>query len=391
MRVVLAILLSIVSVAALPSAVAAQEVPNGPNLMKLQPGQVGADSVRIRVQHDPAMFQADSWRISSVVPGVASSATTYECEWGAEGAPGAIAGLFNCDVRNLADGNHSLTLEAKNIGRDTYSANTFLWHTAGPATGIIDPDLPGTFATTGSAGSWASPDVAAAMAGPQRVDASWAGYTPSAPQFPVIGYVVQVTTPNGASEFVTYDEALQLFLNASTHGTANISVYPATTRGLINDPVDTSLAVPNQVSTFTNALDLNQLVGAADFNIATDPQLLRYYVAYFDRQPDLDGAKYWLGIRRLNYTSAQIAGFMAGSEEFQNTYAGTTDREYLTQIYRNVLGRDFDQAGFDYWLDLLQGTNVSGENAGLAQISRSQVVFFVAQSVEFSSLHPFAP
>ncbi len=391
MRVAITLILSLALLTVVPTTVQAQEAgPGGPNLMKLQPGTVGADSIRIRVQHDPSAYQADSWQVISSTPGVANSDVVRSCDWGATGAPAATAGLFSCDLLNLPDGNHFITLFVTNVGRTVPSPNTYLWHTVGAATGIIDPDLPGSFATSGSAGSWDAAPLATGIAGPQRMNGSWPSYAASAGDFPTVGYLIDVESAAGDSQFVTDRNDLVMFLTASTYGDATVSVYPVTSRGLINSALSDTIDIPNQVASFQAALNLDQLVGAADFDDARDPQLLRYYVAYFDRQPDLGGAKYWLDIRRQGYTSSQIAGFMAASQEFGNNYAGTTDREYLTRIYQNVLGRDFDQAGFDYWLDTLQGTNVSGENPALAQISRSQVVFFVAQSVEFIALHPFS-
>ena len=265
-----------------------------------------------------------------------------------------------------------------------------LWHTVGPATGIVDVDLEGTFATAGAAGTWAAGDTVTTPVAAQKLNLSWQPYTTSANDFPAVGYFIEVVTPNGSSRFVADRTVLELFLTPATYGDATISIYPVTARGLVNHPRTVELEIESRVANFQNALSIDQIVGAANYESASDPAVLRYYVAYFNRQPDLGGAKYWLDIRRQGFGASEVAGFMAGSQEFANNYAGTTDREYLTRVYSNVLGRDYDQGGFTYWLDTLQGTNLSQANPTNAIITRSEVVFFVAQSEEFTRNHPFS-
>lgn len=70
---------------------------------------------------------------------------------------------------------------------------------------------------------------------------------------------------------------------------------------------------------------------------------------------------------------------MSGSQEFENRYSGTDDQEYMNAVYANVLGRDADDEGFAYWLDLLDS----------GQLDRSGVVFWIAQNTEFKSAYPF--
>ncbi len=60
-------------------------------------------------------------------------------------------------------------------------------------------------------------------------------------------------------------------------------------------------------------------------------------------------------------------------------------------MYRNVLGREFDQAGYDYWLDLLQGSNDGGGNPELKLIGRGEAVRWITGSAEFESAYPYLP
>ena len=126
---------------------------------------------------------------------------------------------------------------------------------------------------------------------------------------------------------------------------------------------------------------VGQIVNACDYELAKHGDLLRLYQAFFGREPDAAGAKYWIDVNAHDNSLDQIADYFTGSQEFSNSYEGTTYREYLAAVYQNVLGREFDQEGFDYWLGLLE----SGE------LTRGGVVRWVAANHEFASRYPYAP
>ncbi|MFW2382140.1 MAG: DUF4214 domain-containing protein [Acidimicrobiales bacterium] len=155
------------------------------------------------------------------------------------------------------------------------------------------------------------------------------------------------------------------------------------------DPEPTPPDVLVPVADFQDAPNLISMINSTSYSNGSDAPVLRLYQAYFDRQPDLVGAKYWLGIRRDGHDLLAIAGFMSGGQEFANNYSGVSDQEYLRRVYENMLGRTYDQAGFNYWLDILRGTNDSGLNPNLAKLSRSEVVFYVTGGAEFISNYPY--
>lgn len=76
----------------------------------------------------------------------------------------------------------------------------------------------------------------------------------------------------------------------------------------------------------------------------------RLYQAAFDRVPDLGGLGYW--IREFDAGRGDLlsvsASFIA-SDEFQTTYGSTSNAEFLTLLYDNVLDRAPDAAGLNYW------------------------------------------
>lgn len=101
--------------------------------------------------------------------------------------------------------------------------------------------------------------------------------------------------------------------------------------------------------------------------------VFRLYQAVLGRAPDMGGFNTWL--ERLAggtlFTNV-ISGFV-NSREFQNKYGQTTNQEFVTLLYANVLNRMPDSVGLDTWVGRLQ----SGTH------TREQVVFGFVQSREF--------
>ena len=72
----------------------------------------------------------------------------------------------------------------------------------------------------------------------------------------------------------------------------------------------------------------------------------------FKRLPDPDGLRYWIS----NFTSGKddervVASSFLASAEFKQRYGENVSNEsYVDTLYKNILGRDYDQAGYSYWL-----------------------------------------
>jgi|GEM_PF-3456343 len=100
--------------------------------------------------------------------------------------------------------------------------------------------------------------------------------------------------------------------------------------------------------------------------------VFRLYQATLDRAPDPGGLAAWSSALAQGrpYLDA-VAGFVA-SAEFQARYGATTNAQFVTQLYANVLDRAPDPGGFATWTGALTGG-----------MSRSQVVQGFAQSREF--------
>ncbi len=85
----------------------------------------------------------------------------------------------------------------------------------------------------------------------------------------------------------------------------------------------------------------------------------RIYEAYFLRPADTTGFNYWMDRYRNGATLGAIAEEFARSREFENRYGDSRFSEFLDQLYVDVLGREPDDAGKAYWLDLLERGRVS--------------------------------
>ncbi len=93
-------------------------------------------------------------------------------------------------------------------------------------------------------------------------------------------------------------------------------------------------------------------------------EIFRLYNAAFARFPDADGLKYWID----QYSSGKddsrvIASSFIASDEFGERYGdNVTNAKYVETLYVNVLGRDYDQDGYNYWLgNLNAGTETRYE------------------------------
>ena len=81
----------------------------------------------------------------------------------------------------------------------------------------------------------------------------------------------------------------------------------------------------------------------------------RIYKAAFNRTPDNGGLKFWMGRMDEGVTVTDVAAGFIASAEFTALYGiNSTDGDFITRVYSNVLGRKPDQGGFDYWIDVLR-------------------------------------
>ena len=152
---------------------------------------------------------------------------------------------------------------------------------------------------------------------------------------------------------------------------AAVIVAIASTLGVISPAAasDVDLGQPSTISELLDSPEYrNEHAG-----------VLRLYLAFLDRQPDVSGAKYWIDQYSDGAREDDLAWGFSQSVEFAQQYGSSLENsEFLTIVYSNVLGRSPDEDGFAYWLGEM--------NRGLA---KHEVVRWIVANDEFINRAPF--
>jgi hypothetical protein len=109
--------------------------------------------------------------------------------------------------------------------------------------------------------------------------------------------------------------------------------------------------------------DLVAALRASSDNVDVVDPTVRLYRALLGRAPDAGGLTFWVGRRRSgSWTLQRMADSFTASSEFRRKYGSLTNRQFVTRIYTDVLGRSADPSGVDFWtrqLDLVRRTRGS--------------------------------
>ena len=107
--------------------------------------------------------------------------------------------------------------------------------------------------------------------------------------------------------------------------------------------------------------------------------MFRLYNAAFARFPDADGLKYWIDqFSSGKNTRRVVAQSFLGSAEFTEKYgSNVSDETYVNNLYKNVLGRDADTEGLNYWVgNLSSGLETRYEALlGFAESAENKALF----------------
>ncbi|MES2902505.1 MAG: DUF4214 domain-containing protein [Pseudomonadota bacterium] len=80
----------------------------------------------------------------------------------------------------------------------------------------------------------------------------------------------------------------------------------------------------------------------------------RLYQAAFDRTPDRAGVGFWINALDKGMTLRDVAAGFVASNEFKALYgASSSNLEFISRLYANVLNRPGEAAGIDYWVKAL--------------------------------------
>ncbi|MEO0624995.1 MAG: DUF4214 domain-containing protein [Pseudomonadota bacterium] len=126
------------------------------------------------------------------------------------------------------------------------------------------------------------------------------------------------------------------------------------------------------------AVDTNSLPGGLTVEEAQTVALL--YEAGLGRAADADGLNFWIDQREASFTERDLAEAFVSSAEFEAQVGdpdGLSNRQLVEALYQNVLERDGDEGGVDFWTgvanspgvetaDLLLAFSASDENRNAA-------------------------
>jgi uncharacterized protein YkwD len=96
--------------------------------------------------------------------------------------------------------------------------------------------------------------------------------------------------------------------------------------------------------------DLEEALRRTTDNTSNVDPVARLYRAFLGRTPDAGGLKFWVNRKRSGtWSLTKMADNFAASNEFKTKYGTLTNRQFVTRIYTDVLGRAADPSGVDYW------------------------------------------
>lgn len=110
-----------------------------------------------------------------------------------------------------------------------------------------------------------------------------------------------------------------------------------------------------------SAADLAAHLAGSSLHDLRVPGAARLYGGAFDRTPDASGLNFWVQRRQQGWGLPRMANYFAASSEFQRTYGQLDDQAFVEQIYRNVLDREADADGADYWVGRLRDGATRGD------------------------------
>ncbi|OMH39277.1 DUF4214 domain-containing protein [Motiliproteus sp. MSK22-1] len=130
-----------------------------------------------------------------------------------------------------------------------------------------------------------------------------------------------------------------------------------------------------QTSSYYEQISMHREANRADV-----AEIGRLYKAAFDREPDIDGLNYWIDRWEDNMPLLDIATCFYQSNEFQEMYGNPSNWTYIDLLYENVLDRDPDIEGLNYWLDEMEsGMHHAGVLASFSNsienIENTEVIF----------------
>jgi hypothetical protein len=92
-------------------------------------------------------------------------------------------------------------------------------------------------------------------------------------------------------------------------------------------------------------------------------EVQKLYVAYFSRPADPAGLAYWVNVLGHDPNGYQeISHAFSTSAEYKATFANMNNAQVVNTVYEHLFGRAAEQAGLDYWANLLDKGMITIDN-----------------------------
>ena len=113
--------------------------------------------------------------------------------------------------------------------------------------------------------------------------------------------------------------------------------------------------------------------GLYALDAAAFESVVEMYIAYFNRAPDAAGLNFWCTAHANGMSLEAISAEFATQPETLATYPeDTTNLEFVSDVYENVLGRVPDIDGLRFWADHLDDGSIGRGNFILAMLNGVQ-------------------
>ena len=181
-----------------------------------------------------------------------------------------------------------------------------------------------------------------------------------------------------------YDQTDSLYAQSSYYGATDASYVQLVFQGFLRREAD-----PGALSAYTDALGagaithaslVELLLNSAEFNLNVAP-VARLYLGALQRVPDAPGLDNWVNYLRAGNSLQSMADAFVASQEFSASYGALGNRDYVTLLYQNVLGRGADQAGLDHWTALLDSGGATRAQVLIGFTESQEAVNWLAPTV----------
>jgi len=115
----------------------------------------------------------------------------------------------------------------------------------------------------------------------------------------------------------------------------------------------------------------------------------RLYQAAFDRTPDKAGLSFWLKAMDDGHSLQDVAASFIQSTEFTQKYgSNTTDAQFVSALYQNVLHRTPDADGYDFWLQALHDTSRAQVLTDFSESpeNQAQIIGTIQHGIDYTPL-----